>query len=281
MANIQVAIFNKSLVLSDDQVAAAVPALQFQIHHHFAPAWGIDADLHFIRPGQNPPQGAWWLDILDDPDAPNTAGRHELSPEGRPHGKVFVKYDQSLNIPWTVVASHELLEMLADPNAHLAAFVQPQPYANFLYAYEVCDPCEARAFWYVIDTGVQVQVSDFVLPEWFEPLPTSTAQFFDYRHHITVPLQPLPGCHMDVYDLSWCRWRVFYGEGPMTRYGAPSFYGSRRARRRTPRNRWRRTTVSGAPLEVSGAPRSIAEQTDELLRRVKELQDSLSRYRRL
>jgi hypothetical protein len=278
MANIQVAIFRTSSVLSDDDVAAAVPALQSQIHNHFAPEWGIDADLYFVRPGENPPQDAWWLDILDDPDAPNTAGRHELSPEGRPYGKIFVKYDQSLNIPWTVVASHELLEMLADPNAHLAVFAQPQPYANFLYAYEVCDPCESQPCWYTIGAGVQV--SDFVLPTWFEPLPTETTQFFDYRHRITAPLQPLPGCHMDVYDLSWCRWRVFYGEGTTTQYGAPSFYGSRRARRKTPRNLWRRTRVSGAPVEVTGAPRSIAEQTGELLRQVQELQDALSRYRR-
>jgi hypothetical protein len=45
MANIQVAVINTSTVLTDDQVQAAVPALQIQVHRDFAPVWGIDADL--------------------------------------------------------------------------------------------------------------------------------------------------------------------------------------------------------------------------------------------
>ncbi len=278
MADIEIAVINENTVVAEPELAAAVPALQTQVHRDFAKAWGIDADLHFVPKGQIPAQDTWWLTILDDSDRAETVGYHELTPEGRPHGKVFTRSDQSLNIPWTVTASHELLEMLADPNAHLAVFVQPQAYASFLYAYEVCDPCEARAFWYTIDTGVkQVHVSDFVFPAWFEPLPTGSTQF-DQGGYIAAPFQLLPGCHMDVYDISRCTWRTFLGEGTASEYGAPSRYGSRRARRRSPRSRWRRSKVLRPSAGVTGAPRSIAQQTSEVLQRLQELQDALSRY---
>jgi len=44
MANIRIAVINASTVLTDDEVQAAVPALQTQVHRDFAPIWGIDAE---------------------------------------------------------------------------------------------------------------------------------------------------------------------------------------------------------------------------------------------
>jgi len=55
MANIKIAIINASTVLKDNQVKAAVPALQTQVHHDFAAAWRIDADLIFVPKGSKPP----------------------------------------------------------------------------------------------------------------------------------------------------------------------------------------------------------------------------------
>jgi hypothetical protein len=51
MANIRIAVINASTVLTDDQVRAAVPLLQTQMHRDFAAVWGIDADLSFMPPG--------------------------------------------------------------------------------------------------------------------------------------------------------------------------------------------------------------------------------------
>src|SRR5436309_498963 len=61
MANIKVAVINSSDALTDDEVKAAVPALQTQVHRDFAPAWGVDADLSFVPKGGEPETGAWWL----------------------------------------------------------------------------------------------------------------------------------------------------------------------------------------------------------------------------
>jgi hypothetical protein len=45
---------------------------------------------------------------------------------GFPIGKVFAASDLKAGTSWTVTASHELLEMLGDPNINLTVFVQKQ-----------------------------------------------------------------------------------------------------------------------------------------------------------
>ncbi|MGF6970991.1 hypothetical protein OKW43_008086 [Paraburkholderia sp. WC7.3g] len=54
MANIRVSVINASTVLTDDEVKTALPALQTQVHQHFAPTWGIDADLNFVPKNAKP-----------------------------------------------------------------------------------------------------------------------------------------------------------------------------------------------------------------------------------
>jgi hypothetical protein len=51
MATIQISILNRSSVLTDAQVQAAVPALQTQVKRDFGPVWGVDADLTFVPAG--------------------------------------------------------------------------------------------------------------------------------------------------------------------------------------------------------------------------------------
>lgn len=255
MPGIRVAVINASTVLSDHQVEKVVPALQFQVTHHFSPAWGIAADLRFIPRTEEPPRDQCCLVILDDSDRAEALGYHELTPGGQPLCKVFARSDNIRGFRWTVTASHELLELLADPNAHLGVFVQPNAYDSFVYAYEVCDPCEAEVFAYSIDQpDGPVFVSDFVYPAWFEPLREIRSTPFDYGGYIQAPLQCLPGSHMDVFDVNCGIWRNFRGEGQPYRYEPRPLYGTRRERRRRARNRWRRSTVVRAHAQRPGAP---------------------------
>ena len=64
-----------------------------------------------------------------------------------------------------MTASHELLEMLVDPDINMAVLVHPTPNESKLYAYEVCDACQDDSFGYDIDG---VTVGDFVYPAYFE-----------------------------------------------------------------------------------------------------------------
>lgn len=241
MANIKVAVINASTVLQDDQVKAAVPALQTQVHRDFAPAWGIDADLAFVPKGARPGAVAWWLVILDSSDEAGALGYHDLTNQGLPLGKVFAGSDMKYGYQWTVTASHELLEMLGDPDINLAAYVERRDGGMTLYAYEVCDACEADQFGYKIDG---VLLSDFVYPAWFEGFRKAGSAQFDYGRRIKKPFALLPGGYISVYDVrSGTGWKQINAAGRPGAYETRPRVGSRRERRKTPRSNWLKSTV--------------------------------------
>src|SRR6266571_4314023 len=78
---------------------------------------------------------SWWLVILDTSDVADALGYHDFTPAGRPIGKVFAQSDIMDNLEWTVTASHELLEMLADPDIVRTVFVQETNTSGKIYAY--------------------------------------------------------------------------------------------------------------------------------------------------
>src|SRR2546425_3268010 len=172
-----ISVINASTVLSDDQIRPVVAALQKQVSQHFAPAWGTDARLTFVPKGHQPAPKSWWLAILDNSDQAGALGYHDLTNEGLPLGKVFAGSDVAYGYQWSVTASHELLEMLADPDINLTVFVEPKVGQGTLYAYEVCDACEADEFGYKIDSTL---VSDFVYPAWFESFRKRGSTPFDH-----------------------------------------------------------------------------------------------------
>jgi hypothetical protein len=124
IADIQVAVINASTVLTDAQVRDVVPALQLQVHRDLAPACNIDADLTFVPKGAQPPANTWWLAILDDSTQAGALGFHETTTQGMPLGLAFARTAAEDGVNWTVTASHELLEMLVDPEINLTVFVQ-------------------------------------------------------------------------------------------------------------------------------------------------------------
>jgi hypothetical protein len=236
MANIQISFMNRSTVLTDDQVEAAIPALQTQVHRDFAPVWGTDADLTFVPTNGNPAPGTWWLSIFDNSDVADALGYHDLTPDGLPIGKVFAGSDIQFGQSWTVTASHELLEMLGDPDINLTVFVQDSNTAGKLYAYEVCDACEADEFSYAING---VQVSDFVYPAWFESFRAEASTQFDQQRQIDAPLQLLTGGYIGVFDVSsGSGWQQLQAENAPVTSLMRARLGSRRERRRTLRKHW-------------------------------------------
>lgn len=242
MANITIAVFNLSTVLTAEQVQAALPPLQTQVSRDFAPAYGIDADLVFVPEGSTPPGGAWWLGIFDNSDVAGALGYHDLTPEGRPLGKVFAGTDLRSGHSWTVTMSHELLETLADPDANLTVFLQTSRSTGRLYAYEVCDAPEADEFAYSIDGTL---VSDFVHPTWFQPS-APAGSTFDHAGHIKAPLELLPGGYIGVFDLVGGGWTQLHPAGTQLSYADRPRVGSRRERRRTPRDQWLLSTATPA-----------------------------------
>jgi hypothetical protein len=206
------------------------------VHRDFAPAWGIDADLTFVPKGKKPPAGSWWLIILDNSDQAGALGYHDLTKQGLPLGKIFAGSDIKMGYQWTVTASHELLEMLEDPDINLTAFIESSSKSGILYAYEVCDACEADEFGYKIGRTL---VSDFIYPAWFESFRKKGSTQFDYGKRIKKPFALLKGGYIGVYDVKdGGGWRQITAEGHPPTYAMRARIGSRRERRRTPRDQW-------------------------------------------
>jgi len=259
LAPIQISVINASTVVTDDDVRPVVDALQKQVTSDFFPAWGVNAQLNFVTTGSTPPANTWWLTILDDTDQAGALGYHDLTPDGLPIGKAFAGTDLKYGTQWSVTASHELLEMLADPNINLTVFVQNDQSTGILYAYEVCDACEGDQFAYQIG---KVLVSDFVFPSWFESFRTMGSTQFDQTKQIQNPLQLLAGGYIGVFDVnSGSGWQQQTAEKKPTETLNRGNVGSRRERRRTPRQQW----------VVSHTHKEITHRAEEYRRRMQHL----------
>ena len=200
-----ISVLNFSTALTDEVVSTATRDLQIQVKRDFAPFWAVDADLQFCpRSGAPPRAGSWWLVVLHDADQANAVGYHDLTPQGLPLGKVFARTDAESDHNWTVTASHELLEMLADPWMDRCC-LSIQNGTSQILAYEVCDACEYDGFGYKIGDTL---VSDFVFPDWFDA--NSTGSRFDFCGFVKAPLQLLPGGYIGIFDqkTGWSQFRT-------------------------------------------------------------------------
>jgi len=201
MVQLQVAVVNQSNILADADVQAIVPALQEQVSQHLEPTWRVNAALAFFKKGSQPLAGSWRLLIMDDTDVTGDSGYHNVDAQG-PFGRVFVKTATEVKQKWTVVASHELLEMLINPYANLASFVPPDETGNVgvYYDLEVCDPVYLDELSYSVKN---VSVSDFVFPEWFapwvaQPDPSKPSLQVDYAKRLDGPTKIAPGAIVSV-----------------------------------------------------------------------------------
>src|SRR5437773_11810159 len=89
----QVAIVNRSTVVSDGDLEVAVGALQTQVNDHFQASWGRGAELEFVSTQDPDPTGLWQIVVTDDPTMAGALGYHDLTNDGLPIGYVFAKLD--------------------------------------------------------------------------------------------------------------------------------------------------------------------------------------------
>jgi len=165
-----------------------VAALQKQMEKDFVPVWGYPARLYVT---DKPKNDEWQVVFLDDADAANALGYHDLTKNGQPISKVFVKTTIAAGQKVSVTASHELLEMMIDPGAQLWA----QNTDGRFYAYEMCDAVENEE--YTIDG---ISVSDFVHPSFFESWHQPRSVQFDHLNKVSQPFQTLQNGYQIVSD---------------------------------------------------------------------------------
>lgn len=202
---------NQSTLLTDAQVEAALIDLQTQLTRDFKPVWNIDGYLQFTT--STPPSGSYRITILDSFIQANVLGYHELTSAGFPQGYVFVENGYETGVPWTISFSHEMLEMLVNPECNKVVITNFSPYQyeteEWAWAMEVCDPVQSVDQSYFINS---TRVSDFVYPTWFESFWDPFSTKFNHIDTIIVPFQLQPGGYAMVRDINQnVGWQAIFG----------------------------------------------------------------------
>ena len=167
---------------------ALIAALQAYVSNFIVPVWGTPAKLvkstGFIK-------NAWAIVFLDDADVAGALAYHDLTDDGFPLSKVFVKTTIDDGELVSVSASHELVEMLVDPAINIMT-TGPDP--KTIYAYEMADPVEALSF-----NVNGIPMSDFVYPAYFEVFRKPGSVKFDQLNKVTRPFQILSGGYQIIF----------------------------------------------------------------------------------
>lgn len=172
------------------QVSSVAASLQKQVTRDFGPLWGISATVDAFENLEAIPVDYWPVIVRDDIQQPGAAGFH-TDDQGQPFSLV------QADAGWELTASHETLEMLADPFGNrtiagappLGAGAPVSEFKRVIYLVEVCDPCEEKQFAYEVNG---VQLSDFITPHYYDPTGATGVQY-SFRGSIKEPHTVLEG----------------------------------------------------------------------------------------
>ncbi len=186
-------------------VRTFIRAAQRFVDEYLGPVWGVGAHLR-VRRKTRP--GCWALLFVDTERRAADDGWHDLTRDGQPLAKVFLRVlrkeltnderadPHAFRDAVTLTATHEIAEMLVDPAATLC--VQRAGYG--VYSLEVADPVEEDGF--EIDG---FKMTDFVYPAWYEPFHRPGSTVFDYCGKCRRPFHILRTGYASI--LRQGRWR--------------------------------------------------------------------------
>lgn len=201
---VHVSIVPKGIQLDPSELTRVAAAINQQVQRDFGPIWKVHASVDAFTHLEDVPVESWPIFIASKVDG--AAGVHEDQ-----HGQPFALVEMAAD--WSLTASHEALEMLADPfgrRLHAGPTLQQAvrlgvPQHRVRYLIEVCDPSEAAAFAY--HTG-GVLVSDFYTPAFFNPVTTPGVRY-SFSGAIKTPLTVLPGGYISWHDMVSDHWMQF------------------------------------------------------------------------
>jgi hypothetical protein len=189
-------VFNVALVsmVRDVTLADLAPvsaAIQKQVSRDFGPMWNVEATVDAFDKLEDVPVGYWHV-LLQDELPNGAAGLHKRDDSKQPFALV------ALTTNWPVFMSHEVLEMLVDPQGSLtvAGNSKKAGQGRVEYLLEVCDPCQASKFAYTINS---VMVSDFYTRQYFDPIQSSGVRY-SFSGQIRGPREVLDGGYLSWFD---------------------------------------------------------------------------------
>jgi len=171
-----ITIANLTTTLDAAKLQSVVRAVAQQVREDFEPEWGRTATLASVTTNLKdgklaPVQGlrSALIYVGDSHADPTTGvsgafGYHDDTHRGVPYGFIYLDVCKQYGEDWTVTLSHEVLELLADPDA-ARAITGPAPGGGkglAHYDLEVCDPTQGDTY----EIG-NVRVSNFVGRAYF------------------------------------------------------------------------------------------------------------------
>jgi hypothetical protein len=179
-------------------------ALQIQVTRDFTPLWGVSATVSpYLELSDVPPASIPLVIVPQDRLLEREHAFH-TTVHGVPIGLIEARKD------WSFMASHELLELLADPQgkrtvvgnslADSGPDAPDPPQGSVEYLVEICDPCQAE-FYFI--NGIQV--ADFVTPDYYAS--GTTGQRYSLTGRVQGPLDVLKG--------GYITWRASVADDPV------------------------------------------------------------------
>lgn len=171
-----IAVYNVSTLLSQADAKTMVDAVAIQIVRDVAPDWSrLPCPPIYFSTEAEIPAGMPRLAIVDASDQANALGYHTIDNGGNITGIVAVKPvldagGSALVGPWSVasVLSHEVIEAMIDPFCCSLSETND----GHRWPIEPGDACEGAS--YEING---VSVSNYSLPNFFNPMPAPGAKF--------------------------------------------------------------------------------------------------------
>lgn len=230
---LQIVVINESTAIADTPVQQMIPAFSTQWNTDLNAAWGVGAAQFTFSPkSATPAAGAWWVVFLDNSDQANALAYHDLTNEGLPISKIFVKTIQADKASVSVGASHEICEMAVDPWLNSAY----QDMQGIFWAGEVCDPVESDQYGYTVGGTL---VTDFVTPNWFGH--QNAHGPIDREGHARSAFAVLAGGYAQKWDPQKGWQQVTGAQAMKSARIAHAPQGSRRERRARQWKHWKRS----------------------------------------
>jgi hypothetical protein len=188
MLPIHVALVSETPKVGASELSVVSAAIQAQVTRDFGPMWGVTATVDAFPSMTDVPRGSRPVRVQENIHAAD-AGYHQDE-----HNQPFalVKWGNG----WSMTASHETLEMLADPTGHRLhpASSPADSTRKVMVGIEVCDPCSETS--YLING---VRVSDFVTP-LFYITPAVPSGRYSHTGQVTEPLTVIEGGYISFLD---------------------------------------------------------------------------------
>jgi len=227
---------NKATVPFGVDFDALIAAMQKFVDEHVAPVWGTRAKL--VKAKRLLP-GKWAMVFLYHDDHAHSLAYHDLTPDGLPLSRVFVKTTLRNKKLVSVSASHELVEMLVDPSINLVAM---RPRSKLVYGYESADPVEDLTF-----RVNGIPMTNFVYPTYFEAFHKPGSLRFDHLGKINKPFEIHAGGYQGIYKGG--KWLQLFGSPEkkkrLKREDRRGHRGDRRAGKKRVRKSGKHTMRSG------------------------------------